>query len=115
MGMGLKLLDNMRSVGLQPDEECWSGVIRAALLVRNPKGAISALKTLCEVDDISCPSSEKIYGPILDYLAEHDLPRDIVTVIRDMESRNVTVDKATWKKIERMRRFDTILDAFEKY
>jgi hypothetical protein len=67
------------------------------------------------VDGVESPSVEGVYAPLLEHLAKMDMPREVVAVVRDMEARKKqSVDSATWKKIEKMRRFDVVMEELEK-
>lgn len=107
-------INSMRDVGLPIDEKCWRGYVTAALQKGDIRCALRGLHEMTTVDNIDKPSLNDVYVPLLEYLAKHDMPRELVAVVRNMEEREIRVDSATWKKVEKMRRFDIVLEELEK-
>ena len=104
----------MRDLGLEVDDRCWQSVITAALRHGDSKTALRSLRDMTRIDEIEKPSLEMIYKPMLDHFVQHDMPQEVVTIVRHMESRKVSVDTNTWKRVEKMRRFDMVMDALDK-
>ena len=104
----------MREVKLPVDEDCWRGVIVAALRRGKAEVALEALREMTAVDHIEKPSATGVYVPLLEFMAERDMTSEVISVLRDMELRSVVIDSKTWKKLEKMRRFHIVMDAFGK-
>jgi hypothetical protein len=108
-------IETMRNVGLPVEEPCWRGYMSVALQRGDVKSALQSLHEMTVVDGVESPSVEGVYAPLLEHLAKMDMPREVVAVVRDMEARKKqSVDSATWKKIEKMRRFDVVMEELEK-
>jgi hypothetical protein len=114
--MLLEVVDSMSDVHVIPDKHCKLRYVQASLATGQYNQAIQIAERMREtsaLSDIEEPDLD-IYKPILLYLATNDLPEEVVRVIELMDAAGVAIDSDTWGGVERMRRFDIVLENFER-
>ena len=129
----LQAMESMRVVHVSADKHCSLRAIQACLATGHHDQAIRIADDAClssrggggrggnmpngaaETVDESSGSDHDLdlYQPILEYFATNDLPMEIIHLMEKMET-GIAIDSASWSCIQRMRRFDIVLESIER-
>lgn len=129
----LQVVESMRGVHVTPDKHCHMRAIQSSLATHQYVQAIRIAEDMLmrsassssirssdndsggdlDLDETTAPDLD-IYKPILLYLAGNDLPTEVIQVVKQMDAAGVSIDSDTWTCVEKMRRFDIVLEFFER-
>jgi hypothetical protein len=112
----LEVVNSMSDVHVIPDRHSRLRSVQATLAVGQLQEALDITEQMWEVSDTDATQQPDldIYLPILEYLASNDLPREMTEVVERMDACGVSIDRETWSRMGRMRRFDLVLEALER-
>lgn len=105
-------LEKVRLLNLTPNEICWQQVVKASIKKNKLQEVLQNLQDMKNIDHIQ--PNQDIYSLVLEYLAHQDQPQQIVDIIKEMKENKVSINTTTWEKLQQMRRYDSVLAAFER-